>query len=287
MDPNADRPPLRLERRSLEPGESHESVGAAPSDGVPCAALITLTRPDQLNAIDAEMIGALDRLLDDLERDSSVRCLLFTGEGRAFSAGGDLKKYVELQRDPVAFPRFVEDLHRCFGRLRRLRVPAVALVNGVTAAGGLELLLACDFALAGRSAKIGDGHLNFGQMGGGGVLSLLPRLIGWQRAAELVFSGRFLSAQEAQDWGLVARVEEDADLIAAGLDFAASVARKSPLAIANAKQVMAAAWEQRLPLDASLRLERETNAYYCLLSEDAREGLAAFSEKRAPRFRGR
>jgi enoyl-CoA hydratase len=237
--------------------------------------------------MDAEMIAALDDLLDELESDPSVRCLLITGQGRAFSAGGDLKKYIELQRDPVAFPRFVEDLHRCFGRLRGLAVPAVALVNGVTAAGGLELLLACDFAIAARSARIGDGHLNFGQMGGGGVLSLLPRLIGWQRATELMFSGRFLSAEEARDWGLVARVEQDADLLAAGLDFAGSVARKSPLAVANAKRVMAAAWEQRLPLDASLRLERETNAYYCLLSEDAREGLAAFSEKRTPRFRGR
>ena len=129
--------------------------------------------------------------------------------------------------------------------------------------------------------------LNFGQMGGGGVLSLLPRLVGWQRATELVFSGRLLAADEAVEWGLVARVEQDDALLAAGLAFAESVARKSPLAVANAKRVMSAAWEQRLPLDASLRLERETNADYCLSSEDAREGLAAFSEKRDPRFTGR
>ncbi len=251
------------------------------------AALITLARPASLNAIDDEMISALDAALDEIEADAAVRCILLTGEGRAFSAGGDLKKYVELQQDPVAFPRFVEDLQRCFARLRQLSVPAVALVNGVTAAGGLELLLACDFALAARSARIGDGHLNFGQMGGGGVLSLLPRLVGWQRASELIFSGRLLAAEEAVEWGLVARALEDDALRAAGVAFAESVARKSPLAVANAKSVMCAAWEQRLPLDASLRLERDTNSYYCLLSEDAKEGLAAFSEKREPRFTGR
>lgn len=267
-------PPVRMEKRILErkPG---------------VAALLTLDRAGSLNAIDGEMLETLDAALDEVEADADVRVVLVTGAGRAFCAGGDLKKYIELQRDPVAFPRFVEELHRIFGRLRHLRVPAVALVNGVAAAGGLELLLACDFAIAARSARIGDAHLNFGQMGGGGVLSLLPRLIGWQRATELVFSGRLLDADEAAQWGLVSRVVEDETLLATGLEFAESVARKSPLALANAKRVMSAAWEQRIPLEASLQLERETNALYCLLSEDAREGLAAFSEKRDPRFRGR
>ena len=271
---DAGAPPVRLEKRVLD---------AKPG----MAALLTLDRTSSLNAIDGAMLEALDGALDDVEADSEVRVVLVTGAGRAFSAGGDLKKYIELQRDPVAFPRFVEELQRIFGRLRQLRVPAVALVNGVTAAGGLELLLGCDFAIAARSARIGDAHLNFGQMGGGGVLSLLPRLVGWQRATELVFSGRLLEADEAARWGLVSRVVEDDSLLAAGLEFAESVARKSPLAVANAKRVMTAAWEQRIPLDASLQLEREINSLYCLLSEDAREGLAAFSEKREPRFRGR
>lgn len=250
------------------------------------AALLTLSRPESLNPIDTDMLVDLDAALDRIEADRAVRCLLITGEGRAFSAGGDLKKYIELQRDPVAFPKFVEDLHRIFGRLRALPIPAVALVNGVTAAGGLELILGCDFALAAASARIGDGHLNFGQMGGGGVLSLLPRLIGWQRATELIFSGRLLAADEAAEWGLVSRVVPDAELRAAGLAFAASVAEKSPLAVANAKRVMARAWEERMPLDASLRLERDTNSDYCLHSKDAPEGLAAFAEKREPRFEG-
>ena len=180
------------------------------------AVLLTLSRPDRLNAIDWEMVRQLDAVIDDLSHQSDLCCVLLTGAGRAFSAGGDLDSYVELQRDPVAFPRFVADIHRVFGRLRDLPVPVVALVNGVTAAGGLELLLNCDFALVARSARIGDGHLNFGQMGGGGVLTLSPRVVGLQRASELIFSGRFLSADEAVEWGLAVRSVEDAGCARAG-----------------------------------------------------------------------
>lgn len=255
------------------------------SDGT--AAILTLNRPEQLNAINVEMLHALDDALDAVAADSQVRVVLVTGAGTAFSAGGDLKSYIALQRDPVGFPQFVADLHRIFGRLRQLRVPAVALVNGTTAAGGLELVIACDLAFAARSARIGDAHLNFGQMGGGGVLTILPRLIGLQRASELLYSGALLPAETARDWGLVAEVFEDADLLAAGLDFAAVVAEKSPLAVANAKYVMNTVWAESGSIDAGLSVERDRNSFYCLTSEDAREGLAAFAEKRKPKFHGR
>jgi enoyl-CoA hydratase/carnithine racemase len=248
---------------------------------------ITLSRPDRLNAIDWEMLRELDTVLDDLSHQSDLCCVLLTGAGRAFSAGGDLDSYVELQRDPVAFPRFVADIHRVFGRLRDLPVPVVALVNGVTAAGGLELVLNCDFALVARSARIADGHLNFGQMGGGGVLTLLPRVVGLQRASELIYSGRFLSADEAVEWGLAIRCVEDAELRENGLAFARQVALKSPLSVANAKAVLQGLWAANADLTSGLRFERERNAYYCLTSEDAPEGLQAFREKRQPRFLGR
>ena len=251
------------------------------------AAVIRLNRPEELNPIDTATLQALDTHLDELASDRSVRALLVTGEGRAFSAGGDMKKYRTLQRDPVAFPKFVADLHRVFGRLRDLPVPVVALVNGVTVAGGLELVLNCDYAIAARSARIGDGHVRFGQMGGGGVLTLLPRMIGRSRAAELVLSGRLLSADEALQWGLVNRVVEDGDLLTAGLDSVREQADLSPLAVANAKRVMNQLWADNGSVDAGLRYELEKDAYYCLTSHDAPEGLAAFAEKRRPRFRGR
>jgi enoyl-CoA hydratase/carnithine racemase len=255
-------------------------------DGRARAALLRLNRPEQLNPIDDEMLSALDRALDEFAADPTVRCVLVTGAGRAFSAGGDLTRYVTLQRDPVAFPRFVTHLHETFGRLRTLPVPVVALVNGVTAAGGLELVLRCDFALVARSARLGDAHLNFGQMGGGGVLTLLPRAIGRERAAELIFTGRFLDADEAVAWGLANRVVDDADLLDAGVELGRGIAAKSPLALANAKEVLASVWADNGPEAAGLRFERERNAYYCLTADDAREGLAAFQEKRRPEFGG-
>ena len=251
------------------------------------AAVLRLNRPAELNPIDAEMLAALDAALDEVVADRAVRAVLVTGAGRAFSAGGDMKKYRRLQRDPVGFPRFVGDLHRIFGRLRDLPVPAVALVNGVAVAGGLELLLNCDFAVAARSSRIGDGHLNFGQMGGGGVLTLLPRMIGRARAAELVLSGRLLPAEEAAEWGLVSRVVDDDGLLTAGLELAREFAVKSPLALRNAKQVMHRIWADNSGVDAGLRYELEADAFYCLTSADAQEGLNAFAEKRRPRFRGR
>jgi enoyl-CoA hydratase/carnithine racemase len=250
-------------------------------------AIIRLNRPAQLNPIDWDTVRALDARIDEIDAYATVRCVLVTGNGRAFSAGGDLKSYTKLQRDPVAFPQFVADIHRVFGRLRTLRVPVVALVNGVTAAGGLELILNCDFTLVAASARIGDGHLNFGQMGGGGVLTLLPRVIGKSRAAELILSGEFLDADTAVEWGLASRVVADDMLVAEGMAFAGRVAEKSPLAIANAKHVMNTLWADNGSVDAALRFELERDAFYCLTSHDAPEGLAAFSEKRKPRFRGR
>jgi enoyl-CoA hydratase/carnithine racemase len=262
---------------------STQSIPGA--DGL--AGVITLNRPAELNAMTWEMIGAFDSAVTAAADDPDVRVVFITGSGRAFSAGGDLKAYIELQRDPVRFPQFVQDLHDAFGRLRGLSKPVIALINGVTVAGGLELLLNCDFAIAAASAQIGDGHLNFGQMGGGGVLTLLARLIGIQRAAELIFSGKLLDAETAAAWGLVSRVVPDADLLTEGLALASQIAAKSPLAVANAKQVMNTIWAEGLNVPDGLRLELERNADYCLTSEDAAEGLLAFSEKRAPKFTGR
>jgi enoyl-CoA hydratase/carnithine racemase len=256
-------------------------------DGARVAAVVRLNRPDTLNPIDDTMLVALDGVLDAIEVDTRVCTVLVTGNGRAFSAGGDLKHYQSLQRDAVAFTAFVTHLHRTFGRLQQMSVPVIALVNGVAVAGGLELILNCDFAFVAESARIGDGHLNFGQMGGGGVLTLLPRLIGRARAAELLFSGRLLSAADAVEWGLASRVLPDEDLLAEGLAFAAEAAVKSPLALANAKRVMNGSWAMNGRVEDALQVELDRDVDYCVNSFDAPEGLAAFAEKRPPRFEGR
>jgi enoyl-CoA hydratase len=266
-----------LVRVDIMPIEGHEGS----------VAVLALNRPDQLNAITWEMVGAFDRAISSVTADETTRAILVTGAGRAFSAGGDLKAYRALQRDPMGFPQFVADLHAAFSRLRMLPVPVIALINGVTAAGGLELALSCDIALIAQSARIGDCHLNFGQMGGGGILTLLPRLVGIARATELVLTGRLLSADEAAEWGLVSRVCADDHLMSAALELVGEIAAKSPLAVANAKYVMTSTWSDAVSVSAGLKLERERNAVYCLTSEDAPEGLEAFAAKRAPRFVGR
>jgi enoyl-CoA hydratase/carnithine racemase len=252
--------------------------------GGAAAALIHLNRPDTLNAISWDMVRAIGAALEEVEADGRVRAVLITGRGRSFSSGGDLKAYLDLQQDIEGFPQFIDDLMRTFGAIRTMRVPVIALVNGVAVAGGIELMLACDFAYAAESARIGDGHLNFGQMGGGGALSYLPRTIGPSRARELMFSAELLDAGAALEWGLVNRVFPDDELIEAGLAFARGVAQRSARAIAAAKYVMNVGLANGTGLDAALRLERERTALYCLTDPDSREGLVAFSEKRQPAF---
>jgi enoyl-CoA hydratase/carnithine racemase len=249
-------------------------------------ALVTLNRPESMNPISWSTVRELGTIFSELGADQDVRVVAITGAGKAFSAGGDMKGYVTLQRDSTDFPRFLADFHESFGNIASNPKPFVALVNGIAIAGGIELLLSCDLAIGSESARIGDAHLPYGQMGGGGVLTLLPRAVGPARARELVLSGRILGAQEAMEWGLISKVVPDDQLLAAGIEFARAVAAKSSLAVANAKQVMNAAWSEGTGISGALRLEREVTARYCVTSADAHEGLAAFSEKRSPRYVG-
>jgi enoyl-CoA hydratase/carnithine racemase len=247
--------------------------------------VLWLNRPDSLNAMSSAMIRALDAALRSADIDDQVVAVLITGRGRAFSAGGDLKAYIEMQKDAVKFRTFLTELHATFASIKTMQKPVVALVNGPTAAGGLELMLACDFAYAAASAQIGDAHLNFGQMGGGGSLALLPRAIGPARARELLFSARLLSAQESLNWGLVNRVVPDDKLLEAGIDFARGVASKSAAAVASAKYVLNVGWAEGTGQEAALRLECERAVSYCCTLPDSMEGLLAFAEKRTPKFR--
>jgi enoyl-CoA hydratase/carnithine racemase len=251
------------------------------------AAVLWLNRPDSLNALSWELILELEHALVASDADDRVCAVLITGRGRAFSAGGDLKAYLSLQADPAAFDRFLRDLHRTFAAIRTMRKPVVALVNGVTAAGGLELLLACDFAYAAESARIGDLHLNYGQIGGGGSLALLPRTVGPTRARELVLSARLLDAREACDWGLVTRVVPDTGLLEAGLELARGIAARSPAGVRLAKEVLNRGFADGTGTDAALRLEADAASLYCATLPDSMEGLRAFAERRAPRFPGR
>ncbi|MFT3872378.1 MAG: enoyl-CoA hydratase/isomerase family protein [Nocardioides sp.] len=250
-------------------------------------ALVRLNRPDDMNPLDFQTAREMRAAFDALDLDPEVRTIGITGNGRAFSAGGDMKGYVKMQHDIPYFTEFLTHMHEMFLQMGRYDTPVIALVNGVAVAGGFETVIFSDVAIMAESARIGDAHLPYGMMGGGGVLTWLPRLIGPSRARELIFSGRLLSSAEALEWGLVSKVVPDDELIAAGIEFATSVAKKSPLAIKNAKRVMNSSLYDGHSVVSSIRFEREATVLYCGTSEDAQEGLAAFNEKRSPRYTGR
>ncbi|HBE45757.1 MAG TPA: enoyl-CoA hydratase [Deltaproteobacteria bacterium] len=247
--------------------------------------LLTLNRPKELNPLDWSTVKEVYRVLEDLAGDKSVRVIAITGAGKAFSAGGDMKGYLTLMKDEVNFKSFLNDMCSMCKFMGTLAQPIIALVNGYCVAGGIELLLACDFAYAATSAKIGDGHANFGQVGGGGSNVRLPRWIFPQRARELLFTGRLLNAQEALEWGIVNRVVPDDKLLEAGLEFANEVASKSPLGVKVIKEICNRGIN--MELDDALHLEILECHHYCLTSFDCHEGLLAFSEKRQPKFEGR
>jgi len=263
-----------------------ERVDLPDADGDLKLGIVRLDGAERLNPLGWETFRRLRAAFEDLEADASVRAVAVTGSGRAFCAGGDLAAYRTLQKDPVQFPRYMRDAHRAFEATGEMTKPVIALINGVAVAGGLELALSCDFAFAARTARMGDGHMNFGQMGGGGALTILPRLIGLARARELVFSGRLLSADEALAWGLVNRVVDDDQLLPAAVEFATLVANHSPLALANVKRVMTRGYLEGTGTAQATAVELESVARYCLTSTDAPEGLEAFAERRKPRFTG-
>jgi len=250
-------------------------------------AVIFLNRPEALNALSPDMIADLNAALDVFENRPMLTSLIVTGNGRAFCAGADLKAARARSSGAsaeAANMSFLHDLRRLLLRVERFPAPVIAAVNGLALAGGLELVLACDLVVASASAKFGDAHANYGLVPGGGSSARLPRKIGVTRAKQLIFTGNFLPAEVLADWGLVTQVVEDDQLMPAIDSLAAKLADKSPVGLRRMKRMIDDGLAQ--PLDTALRHELEINAQH-VHSYDRGEGLAAFAEKRKPRFEGR
>ena len=245
-------------------------------------ARVTLARGDKMNPLDWATVKELQAAITEIEA-SSARFVILTGDGRSFSAGGDLEGYLKLYRDPAAFQQFLDDFYAMLCGIEQARAIWVAAVNGVAVAGGIELLLACDMAIAGASAKIGDGHLNFGQLPGAGGSQRLPRAIGLLRAKHLMLTGELLDAETCERWGLVTKVVPDAELIAAAEAWVAGLASKSAVGLAGAKYLANLTLD--LDYQAGLKAEIAFVHHYATTEPDATEGLVAFKEKRPPRFR--
>lgn len=243
-------------------------------------AVLTLDRPEALNALSFKIIGEIGDALDAVAVDATVRALLVTGAGnKAFCAGADIK---ELRNRSLAEQKHGSEFgQRIFAKLDDLPVASIALVNGYAFGGGLELALACTFRIASANARFGLPEIKLGLIPGYGGTQRLPRLVGEARALEIIMSGRTVDAQEALRIGLVNTVAED-DMMDAATAFARTFTRYSLPTLAFARRAVQRAGD--LPLHEGLRVEAElsTLAYQ---TSDAEEGMAAFEEKRKPEFR--
>ncbi|WP_214109369.1 enoyl-CoA hydratase/isomerase family protein [Acrocarpospora catenulata] len=244
--------------------------------------LLTMRRPAQMNALSSELLAALGSALTDAVADPAVRILHLTGSGRAFCAGADLTEAAELTTDPASFRRWLLLWKQVFQAIGETRKPVVALLNGLTLAGGLELALACDFILASSSARVGDVHANYGLVPGGGGTQRLPDAVGTRYARWLMYTGAILTAEEAHRVGLVQQVFSDETFVEDTWAMGAAMARRSATGLGFMKRMTAPARVNGPGLDLELE-----GAVHVVTGVDGREGLAAFREKRVPRFTAR
>lgn len=245
--------------------------------------LVTLDRPQAANALDTAMMRDLEALWSGIiARPEETRCIVLTGAGeRVFCAGADLKeRHGMSDADWLAQHQILE---RAYFRLLECPVPILAALNGAAFGGGLELALACDFAYAVRGVRFALPEVTLGIMPGAGGTQLLPRAVGERRAKEIILTGRPFTAEEALEWGIVNRLCERDTLLPEALAAARAIAANAPLAVRQAKRSI----QRGVQLDLTSALHFEIEAYNRLVpSEDRREGIAAFNEKRRPAFRG-
>ena len=243
-------------------------------------ALLRIDRPEARNALSPEVMEELASGLEQLDPDPEVRCVVVAGSEKVFAAGADIKamaerSFAEALRHPAA---------AFWRRLAAIKTPMVAAVSGYALGGGCELALACDMIVAAEGATFGQPEIDLGIIPGGGGSQRLARVLGKQRAMELVLTGRRFGAAEARDLGLVNRVVPDGEWLEAALTLAREVAEKPPIASRLAKQAVLVAEETAL----SPGLENERRLYeLAMATEDRVEGMKAFLEKREPEFEGR
>lgn len=248
-------------------------------------AWLTLNSPENMNAFSLPLLEELDGVLDWLIADGSARCVVITGSGQAFSAGGDLAGFkADLNAwDKGPFINRLAYAQTVFNKVEALSMPVIAAVNGYAIAGGLELLLCCDIVLAAESARIGDGHAQYGIIPAGGATARLARKISPNRANLMFFTADLFPAQTLADWGLVNEVVPDEELMASTSRFAEKIARHSPLGLSWVKRLLREGEGQ--PAAQLARAEIDAFRAYAS-SDDLAEGLAAFAEKRRPNFTG-
>ena len=257
---------------------SEEILVSEDSGGV---CYLRLNRPEAMNALSIELIDHLIEELIRVEKDPEIKVLVLTGTGAAFCAGADLKSTAQVMEPGQ--PDAVDRIVTLFNTLRAMPMPVIAAINGITLAGGLELLMCCDIVYAARSAIMGDGHANYGVFPGGGGAAVLPRLIPPCQAKELLFTGGMVDVQQMMQWGLINRVCDDDELIPTVDKLAKTISEKSPLVLKRMKAIANRSQDKSLEdaLRDELLMLRDHGRSF-----DLREGLDAFINKRKPNFKG-
>ena len=256
---------------------THEHILVATAEGI---GVITLNRPHVLNALNQGLMEELATAMEAMDRDDGVRCLVITGNERAFAAGADVREFADATTaDMVRGYRFQQ-----WERIRRVSKPMIAAVSGFALGGGCELAMSCDIIIASETARFGQPEIRLGLMPGAGGTQRLTRAIGKSRAMEMVLTGRNITAQDALACGLVSRVMPVELYLDEAKRLAREIAAQPPIAVRMAKEAVLQAFETTL----GGGLEFERRCFHLLFStEDKREGVRAFLEKRPAQFTGR
>ena len=244
-------------------------------------ATISLSRPEALNALNSTMVRELVAAFDALEPDDSVHCVVLTGSDKAFCAGADLKEMASLSSAEISRH---DHLRPVWERASRFKKPIIAALSGYALGGGLELAMCCDIIVASEGTKLGQPEINIGIIPGGGGTQRLTRAVGKYKAMEMILTGGMISAEDAKAHGLVNRVVPAGKHLEEAAKLAAEVASKAPLAVRSAKQAVAASQESGL--SDSIGVERRL-FYELFNTQDKKEGISAFLEKRKPTFVGK
>ena len=245
-------------------------------------AIAAINRPEALNALNGTVLQELSRVVAEVENDSEVRAFILTGEGRAFVAGADIGEQNAL--DVASARKFSQFGSSIFRRIEKLEIPTIAAVNGFCLGGGCELAMSFDMILASEKAKFGQPEVGLGITPGFSGTQRLPRRVGIAKAKELLFSGRMISAAEAEKIGLVNGVYPAEELMNATLEMAKSFTKNAPVAIKYVKASVDRGMQ--MDIDGGIALENELYAM-CFATEDCKEGLTAFLEKRPAEFKNK
>ncbi len=258
-----------------------ETLTVSQEDGV---ATITMNRPDKLNSMSPRLMAELTVITDEVAGDDKVRAVILTGAGRAFCAGAELDSPLFTEISASNSVSLFKVVNGVILNIHRMPKPVIAAVNGAAVGGGCNLALACDIILASDKARFGEAFINLGLQPDYGGTFFLPRLVGTAKALELMLTGRLFDAQEAEKMGMVNQIVPLDELMNVARELAATIAKKSPLAVAYTKASVYQAMQSDLP--AALDAEGRGQGLL-FLTEDLQEGVKAFLEKREPIFKGK